>query len=129
MGSNGLRYIPDYINAADDFNYGSGVAGTTQEIFQGGVTGIANQFVARVSFQLNFANYTSVTVKAQARVHATSGNWEDISGATTSADNDIVTFNTMGDAGPYSQYRLHTTATLSGSTDTLDVTIVEETRS
>ncbi len=125
MGSLGLRYIPDYINAADDFNYGSGVAGTTREIFAGGTGGIANGFVSRVSFQLNFANYTSVTVKAQVRI-ASSGNWEDISGATTSTDNDIVTFPTMGAAGPYAQWRLHTTATLSGSTDTLDVTCIEE---
>ncbi len=125
MAGRSLRWVPDYINASTNTSYAAGVGGTTREIFQGGVAGVANQFVTRVSFQLNFANYTSVTVKAQVLV-STSGSWQDISGATTSSDGDIVTFATMGTAGPYQQWRLHTTASDSGSPDSLDVSVIEE---
>ena len=76
--------------------------------------------VRRASFQVTFANYTAVVVKAQVQIDGT--NWQDISGATTSTSGDIVGF----DVPPCRQFGILVTATLSGSADTLTLDIVED---
>lgn len=93
------------VDAADDFNYGAGVVGYTTNA----------RGMSRLSMQVIFANYTSVTVKIQASLDSTT--WADVSGMSITSSDDIVS----AEIGPYEEIRVHITATLSGSTDTLEV--------
>lgn len=76
--------------------------------------------VRRAAFQVTFAGYTSVTVKAQVQIDGT--NWQDIPGATTSTSGDIVGF----DVPPCRQFGILVTATSSAGADTLTLDIVED---
>ena len=125
-----LRHIENYVSEATDFDFGAGIAQATRPIVGlGGVSNVGWGTVKSVGYQINFANYTSVTVKAQVRINPDSA-WTDLSGASTGTNDAIVLFSTLGETatagGPYLEYRLHVTATLSGSADTMTVDIVEE---
>ena len=70
--------------------------------------------VRRVSFQPVFANYTSVTVKAQRSLDNTT--WADVTSATTDTSGAVIDF---APEAPY--VRLSITGTLSASADTMAV--------
>jgi hypothetical protein len=75
--------------------------------------------VRRMSVQLIFANYTSVTVKAQRSLDAST--YTDISGATSSTSDEIYDF------APNAPWvRLSIAGTLSGSADTMEVWVYME---
>ncbi len=80
--------------------------------------------LSRFSFQPIFANYTAVTVKAQATLDGST--YFDLPGKTTSTSGGIVEVNTLGNAGPYLSVRILATATLSGSTDTMEIWVGTE---
>jgi len=69
----------------------------------------------RLSFQVIFAGYTSVTVKIQASLDSVT--FADVTDFTISTTGDIVS----GEIGPYEKIRIHVTATLSGGADSLEV--------
>ncbi len=129
-----LKRTENYVLEDDDFNYGAGFAQTARDVIVNGEGTFANEgVVMAVSAYVVFANYTSVTVKAQATLDGT--NWEDIPSATTSTSATIISFPLVhftgsvsvdNSEGPWIQWRLHVTGTLSGSTDTLVVDIVEQ---
>src|SRR3990167_3292649 len=68
-----------------------------------------------MSYQLIFANYTSVTAKWQRSLDGGT-TYDDIAGATTSTSGDVVDFEPKAPL-----CRLSVVATLSASTDTLSV--------
>ena len=75
--------------------------------------------ISLVVVHVIFANYTSVTVKAQRSLDAT--NYADITSATTAASNVVYDFDPRA---PY--VRLSIAGTLSGSADTMSVYVYME---
>jgi hypothetical protein len=75
--------------------------------------------VRRVSVQIVFANYTSVTVKAQRSLDGTT--WNDITDATASTSGTVYDF-----APEAPHVRLSIAGTLSGSADTMEVWVYME---
>jgi hypothetical protein len=71
--------------------------------------------VRRVSIQVVFANYTSVTVKAQRSLDG-GDTWNDITDATASTNGTVYDF-----APEAPLIRLSIAGTLSGSADTMEV--------
>lgn len=118
------RWVPNYVSASE-VDFSTGIGQTARNVMEGGINNPSPPtFVKRVAAQVVFANYTAVTVKAQASL--TSGVWNDITGAEASASGDIITFPAMDTGGPYVQWRLHITATLSASADTMTIDVLEE---
>jgi len=75
--------------------------------------------VSMMAFQPIFANYTSVTVKAQRSLDGT--NWSDISSATTSTSGAVISFDPQAPL-----VRLSIAGTLSGGADTMTIWAYQE---
>ena len=76
--------------------------------------------ITKVTMTATWANYTAVSIQGQVQLDGT--NWSDISGARITVSGDIISF----ELPPCQQYGILVTATLSGSTDTLTLTVVED---
>ena len=118
-----LPAIKEY-NPDDDTDLSSGVAAWTISVEDPESTKLGHPKLRRFSFQPIFANYTSVTVKAQGTLDGTT--WADIASATTSTSGDIVDVDCSETQGPFSQVRVLVTGTLSASTDTFDLWVMKQ---
>lgn len=106
-------------NPADDTNISSFTTADTVTINDD--AGFGHPLVRRLTYQVVFANYTSVNVKAQGTVDDVT--WADISGTVISGitTGDTFSFSTLDNGGPFLKVRFQVQGTLSGSTDTIDV--------
>ncbi len=114
-----LRTPVKVYNPADNVNHSGGIVAKTYvcQNPDGGTN--FTPIMSRFSFQAIHANYTAVTVKAQATLD--NSTWFDLPGKTTSTSGNIVEVDTIGIGGPYHSIRIHVTATDSGGDDTMEV--------